>query len=117
MRATEAISFVFSYAATNLSRESSLKIFLLIFFHPFFIATVFIIFVIIDISWNCYREEPSASSKEIEELKAQIREMQMEIDILNEEVKILKKDRGVNPKKRQRWLMPCGINIHCRNFW
>ena len=59
MRATEAISFVFSYAATNLSRESSLKIFLLIFFHPFFIVTVFIIFVIIDISWNCYRSKSS----------------------------------------------------------
>lgn len=32
-----------------------------------------------------------------------IRTMQVEIDILNEEVKILKKDRS-------------GINIHCRNF-
>ena len=44
-----------------------------------------------DIPRGKLKEKPSASSKEIEELKAQIREMQMEIDILNEAIKILKK--------------------------
>ena len=44
-------------------------------------------------------EEPSSgTSKELEEM----RQMQMQIDILNEAVKILKKDRGVELKNREK---------------
>ena len=50
-------------------------------------------------------------------LKAQ---MQMEIDILNEAIKIIKKTeastRSSKTWKRQRWLTLCGININYRNF-
>lgn len=41
-------------------------------------------------------EGNSASSKELDELKAQIQDMQLEIDILKETIVVLKKDPGIN---------------------
>lgn len=42
------------------------------------------------------KEGQPASSKEIDELKAKIQDMELEIDILKETIAILKKDHGVN---------------------
>jgi len=41
----------------------------------------------------------SASSKEVEELKARIYDMQLEIDVMKETLNVLKKDPGVNMEK------------------
>lgn len=43
-------------------------------------------------------QESSASSKEIEALKAQMYEMQLEMDILRETINVLKKDPGIDLK-------------------
>lgn len=43
-------------------------------------------------------EGQSTSSKEIEELKAKIQDMQLEIDILKETINVIKKDPGANKK-------------------
>jgi TolA-binding protein len=38
----------------------------------------------------------SSSSEEINQLKAQLQDMQMEIDILRETIEVLKKDPGID---------------------
>ena len=71
-----------------------------------------------DIPRSKFKEPDSSSSKEIAELKAQIRQLQMEVDILNEAIKIIKKDRGVAPtlSNREKAMMVDALKNKNREF-
>lgn len=61
------------------------------------------------------------SAEDINELKAQMLDMQMEIDILKETIKVLKKDPGIDQtaltnREKAVISMPCKISIHYRSF-
>jgi hypothetical protein len=49
------------------------------------------------------KEGSAASSTEVQELKAQMLDMQLEIDILKETINVLKKDPGVDQKALKNW--------------
>ncbi|MBR6012155.1 MAG: helix-turn-helix domain-containing protein [Selenomonadaceae bacterium] len=51
-----------------------------------------------DIPREKIEESSSATSEEIAELKAQLRKMQLKIDVLEETIKVIKKDRDADLK-------------------
>ena len=59
----------------------------------------------------------SASVKEVQKLKVQMQDMQMEIDILKETLNVLKKDPGVDItvlKKREKAAIIDAVKAKCR---
>ena len=64
----------------------------------------------------------ASSSEEINELKAQVRDMQMQLDILKETINVLKKDPGVDQtafRSREKVTIIGALkdNTRCRIYW